>query len=110
MNLSIKKNWYWFIGMVILTAFSAVMVYSIKRDFGNVEVSKIKIMNSQGELIVAKLFRPKAATAENPAPAVINMHAYQNVYQTCANLAPSNTAARTVVGKSVAQVAPSSLP
>ena len=78
MKLTVKANWIWFVVMALLIAFSAIMVYSIERDFGKVEVSIIKIMNSQGELVVAKLFRPKTATVENPAPAVINMHGYQN--------------------------------
>lgn len=78
MDLKVRKNLYWFLGLVLIVAFSAVMTYSIERDFGNVEVSIIKIMNAQGELVAAKLFRPKIATGENPLPAIVNMHGYQN--------------------------------
>lgn len=73
-----RKQFYWFIVCVAIILFSVIMAALIQSDFGKVEVSIVKIETFQGETLVAKLFRPKIATAENPLPAVINMHGYQN--------------------------------
>jgi len=78
MEKSIRKNIIKLVILVVVIAFSAIMANLIERDFGNVEISLIKLMNSQGEIVVAKLFRPKIATPDNPVPAVVNMHGYQN--------------------------------
>jgi pimeloyl-ACP methyl ester carboxylesterase len=78
MEIDVRKNWRFLIILVVIIAFSAIMADLIESDFGKVEVSIIKIMNAQGEAVVAKLFRPKTATADNPLPAIVNMHGYQN--------------------------------
>jgi len=78
MKCKLSKNALWLIILVLIIAFSAVMANLIERDFGKVQVSIIKLVNSNGSTVVAKLFRPKTATAENPVPAVLNMHGYQN--------------------------------
>lgn len=78
MKCKLGKNALWLIILVLIIAFSAVMANLIERDFGKVQVSLIKLVNANGETVVAKMFRPKTATAENPLPAVLNMHGYQN--------------------------------
>jgi dienelactone hydrolase len=78
MEVNIRKNFNWLIVLVILIAFSAVMAHYFERDFGKVDINFIKIEGPSGETIAAKLYRPTWVTAENPAPAVINMHGYQN--------------------------------
>ena len=78
MKCKIGKNAIWLIVLVLIIAFSATMANLIERDFGKVEVSIIKIVDKDGNTVVAKLFRPKTATADNPLPAIVNMHGYQN--------------------------------
>lgn len=78
MNTDLRKQRNWLIICVVIIVFSVIMAAWIQTGFGKVDVSIVKIMNPNGEIIVAKLFRPKIATAENPLPAVINMHGYQN--------------------------------
>ena len=78
MNSKLGKNALWLIILVLIIAFSATMANLIERDFGKVEVSIIKLVDPNGNTVVAKMFRPKIATAENPLPAVLNMHGYQN--------------------------------
>ncbi len=73
-----RRQLYFLIALVIIIAVSAIIADQIESDFGKVEVSLVKIYNPQGDLIVAKLFRPKDATADNPLPGVVNMHGYQN--------------------------------
>lgn len=78
MDVNVRKNWIWFIVLVIVISISAFMADSIESNFGDVEVSIVEIMDPNGNTVVAKVFRPKIATAANPLPAVLNMHGYQN--------------------------------
>jgi len=78
METDVRKNWRFLIIMVVVIAFSAVMAYNLERDFGKVDIRFIRIIGPSGETIAAKLYRPTWVTAENPGPAVINMHGYQN--------------------------------
>jgi hypothetical protein len=74
----VRKQLNWFIVCVVIVAISAVMVNAIQSDFGKVELTQVRISNANGEIIVAKLFRPLTATADNKSPAILNMHGYQN--------------------------------
>jgi hypothetical protein len=74
----LRTQAYWLIALVVIIAFSAVMMYAIERDFGKVVIEQVQIADRNGYIITAKLFRPVAATADNPMPAIINMHGYQN--------------------------------
>lgn len=78
MEKNVRKNIIWLISLIVIISISATMAYLIERDFGRVEVTKVEIMDANGDIVVAKLFRPKIATADNPVPAIVNMHGYQN--------------------------------
>lgn len=78
MEKNLRTQAYWLIALVVIIAFSAVMMYAIERDFGKVVIEQVQIADRNGYIITAKLFRPVAATADNPMPAIINMHGYQN--------------------------------
>ena len=78
MQKKLRWNILFLILLIIIIAASATMAHLIERDFGNVEISIVKIMNAEGEIVAAKLFRPMIATAENPVPGIVNMHGYQN--------------------------------
>jgi len=73
-----KKNELWLIILVILISFSALMAHALERDFGKINIQFVKIITPSGDSIAAKLYRPIWVSPENPAPAVINMHGYQN--------------------------------
>lgn len=78
MERNVRKNAIFLVVLVVVIAFSALMAHLIERDFGRVQVTQVEIANPKGEIVVAKLFRPKIATAKNPVPAILNMHGYQN--------------------------------
>ncbi|MBQ0167120.1 MAG: hypothetical protein KBT02_08440 [Treponema sp.] len=63
-----------------------IIANSIQTSFGKVEVTKVayNITDSNGDpqVITGKLYRPKTATASNPAPAVLMLHGYQNDKET----------------------------
>lgn len=52
--------------------------YLIERDFGKLTVETITIPTEEGSPMVAKLYRPNTATAEQPAPALLALHGYQS--------------------------------
>lgn len=54
----------------------------IQRDFGKVDVTVDSFELNGGE-ITYKIFKPESASAENPAPAVLLLHGYQNDKETC---------------------------
>ncbi|OGO22700.1 MAG: hypothetical protein A2Y54_01590 [Chloroflexi bacterium RBG_16_51_16] len=78
MKADVRKNWNWFFALIGIVAISAWMSFGIERDWGKVDVSIVKIPDFDGQIVTAKLFRPIIATADNPLPAVMNMHGYQN--------------------------------
>lgn len=78
MSTEVKKQVRWLILSVVIIIFSILMATWIQSDFGKVEVRTINIITPAGDVMAAKLFRPKSATADNPLAAVVNMHGYQN--------------------------------
>jgi pimeloyl-ACP methyl ester carboxylesterase len=78
MKTDVRKQVYWLIACVVIIALSALMAYALERDFGKVEITQVRIVDPNGDIVVAKLYRPVTATAENKMPAIINMHGYQN--------------------------------
>lgn len=78
MEINVRKSGIFLVVLIVVIAFSAFMADQIESGFGKVEVSIVEIENPDGDIVVAKLFKPKEATASNPLPAVVNMHGYQN--------------------------------
>ena len=69
---------------LILVIFGCMAIADgIQTDHGNVDVSRGIIDTEFGELTF-KLYEPKTATADNPAPGVLLLHGYQNDSETCA--------------------------
>ena len=50
----------------------------IERDFGRIDVNTITFMTEEMQPMVAKLYRPKTATAAQPAPGLLALHGYQS--------------------------------
>ncbi len=73
---------------ILLVLIVAVLVCmaladNIQRCGGTVAVTEGTIECDAGELYY-KLYSPKTATPENPAPGVLLLHGYQNDHETCA--------------------------
>ncbi len=78
------------IGSVILLVLLIAAVFlsmaladGIQRGGGTIAVTEGVIECDAGDLSY-KLYTPKTATAENPAPGVLLLHGYQNDHETCA--------------------------
>lgn len=78
MNTSVKRSVNWIIIMVVIITLAAGMARLIETDWGKVKVDNIFITDEAGNKIAARLYLPVTATVESKAPAVINIHGYQN--------------------------------
>ncbi|MHC1783688.1 MAG: alpha/beta hydrolase family protein [Anaerolineaceae bacterium] len=78
MNANVRKAINWIIICLVIISFSAGFARLIETDFGKVSVSTVYISDVDGTTIAAKLYKPGSATVDNKAPAVINIHGYQN--------------------------------
>lgn len=72
----------WLVCLAVMIA-SMSLAAAFQTDFGKIEVTS-GVLESDGGAITYKLYRPISATAENPAPAVLLMHGYQNDKDTSA--------------------------
>lgn len=81
-----KKSLILFCVFTVAIFACMIIANSIQTSFGKVEVTKVayNITDSNGDpqVITGKLYRPKTATASNPAPAVLMLHGYQNDKET----------------------------
>lgn len=50
----------------------------IDTNFGSIEVKDIKLLDNRGYAIGCTIYKPKSATADNPAPCVISLHGSYN--------------------------------
>jgi dienelactone hydrolase len=78
MKPDLKKNVTFLIVLVVIIAFGAIMAHYLERDFGKIDIEDLRLETASGDVIAAKLYRPVWVTPENPAPAILNMHGYQN--------------------------------
>lgn len=72
------------VAVVILASCCASLV---QRSGGLVDVQSIKVPAQNGQWIVADLFKPRSATADNPAPLVVVVPGFQRSKETLSNLA-----------------------
>jgi len=65
--------------LAVLLAFGGGLLASlVQTDFGNVDVGQVRFAAADGRIVNARLYRPVAATADAPAPAVLAVHGYIN--------------------------------
>lgn len=72
-----KKNKIQLIIALVLCLVSIVFAGAFQTDFGKVSMSEISLETEAGTL-TGYLFRPAAATASNPVPAIVCSHGYLN--------------------------------
>jgi hypothetical protein len=81
--MSNKLLWI-LLSVVLLTSLGASLVQS---SGGRVQVQDIKIPTQNGQWLVADLFKPRSATAENPSPLVIVVPGFQRSKEALSNIA-----------------------
>ena len=75
---SMKKTVRLFCFAVILMLVSSIGASLLQSDFGKTEIIPFKIPTADGRWLSGTIFKPKAASAENPLPAVVTCHGYLN--------------------------------
>ncbi|MFX1418169.1 MAG: alpha/beta hydrolase [Promethearchaeota archaeon] len=67
-----------FLISIILVFFSGAMAYGFQTNFGSIDVQEVAIVDSSGNKIVGKLYRPISVSVANPAPGILGLHGYNN--------------------------------
>jgi len=78
MKEQIRKPLIVFCVLLILIFVFMSIASGIQSDFGNVKVELVSIHAGELGTLTGKLYVPKSATASTPAPAVLQIHGYQN--------------------------------
>ena len=63
---------------LLLVFGGGVIAALVQTDFGAVRVQDVRFAVADGRVVHAKLYRPRGATAEAPAPGVLAVHGYIN--------------------------------
>ncbi|MBO4218216.1 MAG: hypothetical protein J5887_01745 [Erysipelotrichaceae bacterium] len=80
-----KANAKWLILWLVMVLMTIGCIFYgnlVQTDFGKIDVS-VSSIDVDGGSITYKLYKPKTATAQSPAPAVLLLHGYQNDKDTC---------------------------
>lgn len=70
----IKKQLIWLLAGLLLVVGCAAFAHGVDTQFGNNQVGRVYFKNANGDTMSGILYKPGAATAENPAPAIITAH------------------------------------
>ena len=68
--------------LVTIIAFCVALAREIESDFGRVRVRVVRFPGELGVELVGKLYVPKSASEEDPRPAVLALHGFQNDKET----------------------------
>lgn len=86
MNKS-KTFGYLVIAAVVLIVFSLTLILGTDSGWGKVKVRNMILTTQDGDRISALLYKPKTATAENPAPALLFAHGGNDMLEQAGNYA-----------------------
>jgi len=78
MSKKMRQSISWIGICLLIITISAFLARLIETGFGKVDVNTVHISDADGVILAAKLYRPVGATVSDKAPAVINIHGYQN--------------------------------
>jgi uncharacterized protein len=73
-----RRHWSWLIVCVAVVSFCAIMAYSVRRDFGKVDIRPVRIADESGSIVAASLFRPVIASRKTRMPGVLVVHGFNN--------------------------------
>jgi hypothetical protein len=66
---------------------ASLVASQVQTSFGRVQVRAIEIPTSNGQWLVADLFKPRTATADNPAPFIVVVPGFQRSKEALSNIA-----------------------
>ena len=71
----------------VVLLFASLVASVVQNSFGRVHVQDIKVPTHNGQWVVADLYKPDSATADNPAPLVVVVPGFQRSKEALANIA-----------------------
>lgn len=80
---AIRSLWI-LLALLVLSSLGASLVQT---SFGDIEVKSITLPTQNGQWLVGDLFRPRSATADNPAPLVVVVPGFQRSKEALSNVA-----------------------
>jgi dienelactone hydrolase len=87
MKARVHQQVFRLVACLIVVAVCALAAFWVERDFGELEVSRVSFSTEEGPVMVAKLYRHREATVDNPMPGVLALHGYQNDKETAGAVA-----------------------
>ena len=86
-DMSQKPDGKWLLATCLLIILVASWMASrVQTSAGKVDVHEITLPTQNGQWLVADLYKPKSATAENPAPLVVVVPGFQRSKETLSNI------------------------
>lgn len=79
-----NRSLWLLLALLVASSFGAGLVQT---SGGDIKVQSIKIPTQNGQWVVADLFRPIAATSDNPAPLVVVVPGFQRSKESLSNIA-----------------------
>jgi acetyl esterase/lipase len=87
MNLTIKGSQKLLASLVLVILLASLIASRVQTAGGTITLHDIKIPAQNGQWVVADLFKPRSASAENPAPMVVVIPGFQRSKEALANTA-----------------------
>jgi hypothetical protein len=75
-----------FLGTLSVVVVASFLASLIQTSGGRVQIRHIKIPTQNGQWVVADLFKPRTATAENPAPFIVVVPGFQRSKESLSNI------------------------
>jgi hypothetical protein len=82
-----NKNNRLLLMLIVIVMACGLVASRIQTSGGRVVITDIKIPTQNGQWVVGDLFKPRSATAENPAPLVVVVPGFQRSKEALANIA-----------------------
>jgi hypothetical protein len=76
-----------FLGAVAAVVAASFLASLIQTSGGRVQIRDVKIPTQNGQWVAADLFKPRTATAENPAPFIVVVPGFQRSKESLSNIA-----------------------
>jgi hypothetical protein len=84
---SSSASWKLLAISVLVIVLASFVASQVQTAGGQIQLQDIKIPTQNGQWVVADLFKPRSATAENPAPLVVVIPGFQRSKEALANIA-----------------------
>lgn len=82
MDQGTGRSTFFLVIALLLVIGGGAVASLVHRDFGSVRVTNVRFAVADGRVMEGKLYRPREARAQAPAPGVVAIHGYINSHET----------------------------